>query len=236
MKRLVRMAWSLVVLVGAMGHHVVAAALPLTVDLPDGECWEATMTGSPAAGYVIQCTPPASVPACTLSAAPSSVTGAVPVILTATCSPAASSYAWGGPGTVGCGMNMSSCGVITPASGGSITYTVTAANGRGVGATAQTVISVVATGAMQPTNCSIWPAISSLGRGQSQTFTVNCNHLLGSTTYTWGALGGNATPASTNNNTFTTQFTTVGEASVTVQVCNGAGSPCEATTRRLVVN
>ncbi len=235
MKRLARVAWSLVVLMGAIGHHA-ATALPLTVDLPDGDCWEATMTGSPVAGYVIQCTPPASVPSCTLSATPSSVTGAVPVSLTATCSPAASSYAWGGPGTIGCSMNMSSCSVITPASGGSITYTVTAANGRGVGATAQTVVSVVATGAMQPTNCLIWPAMSSLAQGQSQTFTVNCNHLLASTTYTWAVLGGSAAPTGGSNNSFTTQFATSGEASVTVQVCNGAGSPCEATTRRLVVN
>lgn len=80
--------------------------------------------------------PPPLTPSCTLSASPTTVNAGSSSILTASCSPAATSYAWTGAGTE----NFTTGGTVTPTA--NTTYTVRGTNGDGAGNIASRTVSI----------------------------------------------------------------------------------------------
>lgn len=74
-------------------------------------------------------------PTCTLAANPSSITAGGSSSLTASCTPAATSYAWTGGSCAGA--NAATC-IVTPAA--TTTYTVTGSNSAGMGNTASATV------------------------------------------------------------------------------------------------
>lgn len=99
-------------------------------------------------------TSPTLTPTCSLVASPSTISAGSGSIstLTASCSPAATSYAWTGVGTT----NFTSGGTVTPTA--TTTYTVRGANGDGSGNTASATVTVTTT-----------PPPSTGGGGQAPT-------------------------------------------------------------------
>lgn len=79
---------------------------------------------------------PTLSPTCTLVASPSTINAGSISTLTASCSPAATSYTWTGPNTT----NFTSGGTVTPTA--TTTYTVTGTNGDGIGNTASAIVSI----------------------------------------------------------------------------------------------
>lgn len=79
---------------------------------------------------------PTLTPTCTLSASPTSVSAGSTSILTASCSPAATSYAWTGAGTE----NFTTGGSVAPTV--ATTYTVRGTNDSGPGNTASRTVSI----------------------------------------------------------------------------------------------
>lgn len=80
---------------------------------------------------------PTLTPTCTLSASPSTISAGATSILTASCSPAADSYVWTGPGTSGFTVG----GNVNPTA--TTTYSVVGSNtSSGAGNTASTVVSI----------------------------------------------------------------------------------------------
>ena len=79
---------------------------------------------------------PTLTPTCTLVASPSTINAGSISTLTASCSPAATSYAWTGAGTT----NFTAGGSVTPTA--TTTYTVTGTNGGGAGNTASAIVSI----------------------------------------------------------------------------------------------
>ena len=87
---------------------------------------------------------PTAPPTCTLTASSYTISADASSILTANCSPAATSFAWTGPGTSG----FTGGGQVSPAS--TATYTVTGSNGIGAGNTSPSVTVTVSTTAPPP--------------------------------------------------------------------------------------
>ncbi|OGA49912.1 MAG: hypothetical protein A3G25_08040 [Betaproteobacteria bacterium RIFCSPLOWO2_12_FULL_63_13] len=130
-----------------------------------------------------------AVPACTLSASPSTITAGQSSTLTATCSPAATSYAW------------TNTGFAATASGGTVsltvttTYSVMGSNAAGSGNTASATVTVPTAVAGATPDTGMWWNPNQAGRGFS--IEVQGNSLfLGAFLYdtsgrsTWYASGG----------------------------------------------
>ncbi|MCE9549682.1 MAG: hypothetical protein K8R50_01525 [Betaproteobacteria bacterium] len=79
---------------------------------------------------------PTLTPTCSLVASPSTISAGSISTLTASCSPAATSYAWTGAGTA----NFTSGGTVTPTA--TTTYTVIGTNGDGPGNTASATVTI----------------------------------------------------------------------------------------------
>lgn len=146
----------------------------------------------------------ASTPTCSLSASPSAISAGEQVTLTASCSPAAASYAWTGSGCAG---NASTC-TASPVSG--TTYTVAGINSAGTGNPASATVTVTAVSG--PPNCTL---TQQLFAGQTR-LTANCAP--DATSYTWSA---NTGFASTESGGFVAPTATT---TYTVQGVNAAGS------------
>ncbi|MEQ1835215.1 MAG: hypothetical protein ABL862_02015 [Candidatus Nitrotoga sp.] len=84
-------------------------------------------------------TSPTSTPTCSLVASSSTINAGSSTVLTASCSPAATSYAWTGAGT----SNFTSGGNVTPTA--TTTYTVIGTNGDGQGNIASATVTVATT-------------------------------------------------------------------------------------------
>ncbi|MEP7156970.1 MAG: CARDB domain-containing protein [Betaproteobacteria bacterium] len=110
-------------------------------------------------------------PACTLSAAPATITQGSLSALTATCSPAATSYIWTNTG-FGSG---AAGGSIAPAS--TTTYSVRGVNAGGAGNTASVTVSVGAAGTA-PSYGDLWWA-GSVENGWGMSLQQHGNNLFG---------------------------------------------------------
>lgn len=95
--------------------------------------------------------PPIGAPVCTLTASPTTISPGGSSVLTASCSPAATSYVWTGSGFT----TTASGGNVTPAT--NTTYTVTGSNTAGPGNTASATVAVSVTTPPPgvPPNCTV---------------------------------------------------------------------------------
>jgi len=142
-------------------------------------------SGAPAA-------PATSTPTCTLS---QMVFGAK-ISLSASCSPAATSYAWGNTGFA----STSSNGLIDPPAA-TTTYSVTGSNAIGAGNTSSVTVTVANT-------CSLSASTASIYQGQSSTLTASCTPATGG--YDWhGACAGTTDTCVVSPNS-TTAYTVTG--------------------------
>ncbi len=113
------------------------------------------------AGPLGQPTPtPTVVPSCTLTASPATINPGASSTLTASCTPAATSYIWTGPGMSGF-FTASARGTVSPT--GTTPYSVTGVNNVGTGNTDTKTVTVSNynggrdTGWVVPRNCTIIP-------------------------------------------------------------------------------
>jgi hypothetical protein len=134
---------SSITLNGATGNTCDYSAF--TVD-SNGDLTATCVTTSPT---------PTPTPQCTLSASPSTISAGATSILTASCSPVATSYVWTGAGTE----NFTSGGSVTPTV--STTYTVIGTNGNGSGNTASRTVSIAVVTPPPPTGSGPAPTSSS---------------------------------------------------------------------------
>ena len=108
---------------------------------------------------------PTVAPTCTLTASSYTISTNSSSILTANCSPAATSFAWTGPGTSG----FTAGGQVSPTS--TATYTVTGSNGIGTGNTSSSVTVTVSSTSSQPSpNQSIPTPTSPISEIRSWNF------------------------------------------------------------------
>ncbi len=85
---------------------------------------------------------PAVAPSCTLTASPATISPGAASTLTASCSPAATSYIWTGPGMNGLS-TVSARGIVSPSD--TTHYSVTGINSAGTGNTDTKIVTVSAT-------------------------------------------------------------------------------------------
>lgn len=142
-------------------------------------------------------TPP---PTCTLTAASTSVVPGTPVKLSASCTPAATSYTWGHTGFA----TTATSGNVTPST--TTTYTVSGTNATGSGNVASATINVVLP---PPPTCSLSASSNSIKNGASATLTAKC--IPAATSYQW-TNSNFATSAATGSvkPTTTTTYSVVG--------------------------
>ena len=105
-------------------------------------------------------------PTCTLTANPAAIDQNGSSTLTASCSPAPTSYIWTG-GT--CAGNTTSTCTVTPAANTVTTYTVKGTNTSGTGNTASATVTVA------PPTCTLSAAPSSIAPGGSSILTASCS-------------------------------------------------------------
>lgn len=151
-------------------------------------------------------------PACALTAAPSSISAGASSTLSASCTPAATSYLWSGTGFA----SNASGGSVSPS--GSTTYSVRGVNAAGTGASASVAVTVTGGGSSTPPTapptCTLTNGSGSFVQGMTDTLTVNCTPA--ATSYAWSA---NAGCASTSAScavapTMTTTYTVTGSNSM----------------------
>lgn len=121
-------------------------------------------------------TPP---PSCTLTASPASLTAGASTTLTASCSPAASTYTWTGGSCAG-----TSAATCTASPAASTTYTVQGSNAGGAGNVASATVTVNAAGSALYSG--LWGNSGESGWGMSITQHGNT---LFSAIYTYDAVG-----------------------------------------------
>ena len=153
-----------------------------------------------------------SIPNCTLTASSASISAGSSSTLTASCTPAATSYVWTG-GTCA-GKTTSTC-TVTPAS--TTTYTVAGTNSAGTGTAASATVTVTAVTATPTCSLSQW-----LMQGQ-YILTASCSPA--ATSYTWTGTGcaGNTANTCTVTPTATTSYTVRGANAF------GSGNAASAT-------
>jgi len=185
--------------------------------------------------------PTDQVPACTLTASPSTISFGGSATLTATCSPAATSYAWTpAPGLVPGPANTAT---VMPTAVGIHQYSVTGSNAGGAGNTASTSVTVTCTYSIFPTSQSV--TASATTGTLSVTSPAGCAWTASSNvdwiTITSGSSGsGNGTVvyavaanpssrSSTGTLTVAGQTFTVTQAGLTVPACTLTASPSTIT-------
>ncbi len=123
-----------VVLTGATGN-TCSSYTNFSVDA-DGNL---TVNCNRVAGSATNQPTPAVVPSCTLSTSPATISPGASSILTAICTPAATSYIWTGPGMSGFSAT-SARGTVNPT--GTTPYSVTGINSVGTGNTVTKIVTV----------------------------------------------------------------------------------------------
>lgn len=123
--------------------------------------------------------PVATVPQCSLVAAPATISAGAQSLLTATCSPAATSYTW--TGTAATGATASIAPTATS------TYTVRGSNAAGAGNVASATVTVSAS--LAPPQCTLTANPSTLSAPGWVTLTASCSPA--ATSYSWSNITGN---------------------------------------------
>lgn len=169
-------------------------------------------TGSGGASSPASATVTVQAPACQLVANPAVVDMGMSSQLTATCTPAASSYSWSDPA---CETTQAVC-TATPQTTGVHTYTVSGTNATGTGALAQTTVTVAVP------ICTLTPSPASIFAGSSVSLVASCTPI--ATQYQWSDPACNSASAScvVSPATTTTYMVTGSNTS-------GAGSPVSAS-------
>jgi hypothetical protein len=121
-----------------------AGGTPLTFTQPGTFTYSVTGTngsgaGAASAAATVTVTAASVAPTCTVIATPSTITAGGTSTLTASCSPIADTYTWGGNGPVVSGAG----GTVTFANAGSYTYTVRGTNSVGQGPVSATIFVTV---------------------------------------------------------------------------------------------
>lgn len=196
-----------------------------------------------------------STPVCSLTTSTNTLSAGASAVLTASCKPAAKSYAWTATiGTATTALQLQSAtetfasdgsastysGKVTPKE--TTTFAVVATNSAGNGAAVNTKVTVA--GATRAPVCSLVATPSVIAKGASSTLTATCNP--GATSYTWtnsgfaGTVGGgNVTP------TATTTYSVIGKnaagsgnsAAATVTITGAAATPkCVLTATPAVIS
>ena len=172
-------------------------------------------TGKEASVTVNVATP---TPNCTLTTLPKTVASGASSTLTATCSPAATTYIWSG-GTCA-GTSAATC-IVNPTV--TTTYTVAGVDGSGKGSIASAVVNVAASGSPV---CKLTASPAVLSAGASALLTASCSP--SATSYSWTNANLGNLDTATVFPTAPTTYTVTGsnaagsgnEASATVYVCN----------------
>ena len=147
---------------------------------------------------------PPTVPTCSLSATPSSLSAGSATLLSAICVPAATSYVW-----INAGFSATtSSGSLTPTA--TTTYSVTGKNAAGAsGNTASATVTVTPVTSTAPT-CSLTAIPPSISPGGSSTLSAVCSPAAAS--YVWTNTGFATTVASgTVSPAATTTYTVAGK-------------------------
>lgn len=163
-----------------------------------------------------------SVPTCTLTPASSSIAPNGASLLTANCTPAATSYTWTGGNCAGIAANTCNATLAT----GSQPYTVQGSNVAGAGNIASATVTVAA-----PT-CTVTPASSSIAPDGHSILTANCSPA--ATSYLWTLLTGTGTCDGTTNSTCDVTLST-GSVTYKVTGTNGAGTGSASNTATVTV-
>ena len=158
----------------------------------------------------------AEPPTCTLAASPATITAGSHALLTASCSPAATSYLWSTNTTFG---STVASGTVAPTT--TTTYTVTGVNASGTGSAASVAVAV--TPRETPPVCSLTAAPDAIVAGASATLTASCSPT--ATSYAWSGSGcaGTTGPTCSVTPTATSSYAVVGSNSA------GSGAPSSAS-------
>ncbi len=193
------------------------ASAQATIQLNDTNCSDFSLGGSPGARTLT----------CLVSAPPvCSVTGPTvgtingPITLTASCSPAATGWAWTGGN---CGSTVTQQCVDTESATGTVTYTVTGSNSSGSGPkSAGYNVLWSSTPPSVPTGCTISGApTGNQTSGVSVTLTVNCTG--GGQPVSWSWTGAGTSGMTTQS---TTPITVTATTTFTATACS---TPAPAT-------
>lgn len=151
------------------------------------------------------------VPVCSLSSSPGTINRGGSSTLTASCTPAATSYTWTNSGFA----SSAPSGSVSPTS--TTTYSVVGNNAAGSSASASTTVTV-----NQPPTCSLTPSPSTINRGGSSTLTASCTPA--ATSYVWTNTGfSSSAPSGSVSPTTTATYSVVGQNAA------GAGDSASAT-------
>jgi len=203
-----------------------------SLTISDPNCDSFTLTGS-APNQTLNCIV-SSVPVCTVTG-PTTGTINTANTMSASCSPAATTWVWSSDVGSGCNsMTTQSC-QDTQTATGTVNYKVTGSNGQGAGPQSAAYPVVWSnTPPAKPSGCSIVqsnPSGTLPVGGGTTTLTANCT-VGGSVTWSWagGFAGGQTTAGVTGNVASTTTFTATATngagstaANYTVQVNTGGG-------------
>ncbi len=162
----------------------------------------ASGTSPPATASVTVTAALPSPPVCTLIASPASIIAGASSSLTASCTPAATSYAWSA--NAGFGAAVAS-GTVSPTV--ITTYSVVGSNAGGTGNTASVTVTV--TSGATPV-CSLIAAPASIIAGASSFLTVTCNPAASSYAWAGGTCAGATTPFCTVSPQVTTAYRVAG--------------------------
>lgn len=165
-------------------------------------------------------------PACSLAANPTSAQGGQNVVLTATCAPAATRFAWSGPGTIACASGANTCTVVFPNSqSGPVTYGVVGGNTAGNGPTASVQVTPVVSGPTPPSGCSIsgLPA-GPVSSNSTLNLGVSCTGGGAVSYHEWSTSPTPVSAQGANSRNYTVKLAS--PSTITVKVCS---TPAPAT-------
>ena len=193
------------------------------------------MTGTNAAGTGALASASVTVnqpPTCTLTPSASNINRGSSATLTASCSPAATTYNWTNTGFSGAAPS----GSVSPTS--DTTYAVSGTNSAGTGAAASVTITV-----NQPPTCTLAASPSTINSGQSTTLTATCSPAATSFSWTNSGFASSASSGSVSPTT-TTTYAVQGtnnsgsgaSSSATVTVIQPAVPVCTLTATPSVIN
>jgi hypothetical protein len=164
-----------------------------SIQLIDSNCNDFALGGSPGA-RTLTCVV-SSAPVCTVTGSSTAQNGSN-LQLTASCSPAATSWVWTqNSGGTGCSSSTSSSCTDNQASPLTVTYKVTGSNANGAGPQSPAFPVVWSNTVTAPSGCVLTPGSSSQSAGYQATFSVSCSG--GSAPDSWNWSGGGSSSCNT---------------------------------------